>query len=94
MITGKLDDICVDKAERDLVTVLAKRANLLKFLLESSSIGFLRAVISRNVNKNRTTIFFSFLIGAMWRSNQIGTPEVVVARTCSHLRRGGRIQFG
>lgn len=80
LITGKLDDICVDKAERERVTVLAKRANLLKFLVESSSIGFLRAVISRNVNKNNTTMFFSFLIGAIWSSNQMGTPVVVAIR--------------
>lgn len=77
-ITGKLDDICVDNAERERVTVLARRANLLKFLLESSSIGFFRAVISRKVNKNKTTTFFSFLIGAIWSNNQIGTPALFV----------------
>lgn len=78
LITLKLDVVCGAKPERERVTVRARRANLLRFLAESSSIGFLRAVISRKVIKYKTMLFFSFLIGATDRRTQIGMPVVVV----------------
>ena len=41
---------------------------------ESSSIGCLKAVMSLKVQRNRTTLSCSFLIGAIFTKNQTGIP--------------------
>lgn len=44
-------------------------------LEESSSIGCLKAVMSLNVQRNRTTFSCSFRMGAIFTKNQTGVPE-------------------
>ena len=44
--------------------------------LESSSIGCLRAVISLNVQRNRTTISLSFFMGEMCSNSHRGVPAI------------------
>ena len=41
---------------------------------ESSSIGCLKAVMSLKVQRNRTTLSCSFLIGAIFTKNHTGIP--------------------
>lgn len=74
LIMERWEENCWVKADLLRVTERANFANLLNPLEASSSIGCFKAVISLNVNKNKTTTFRSFLIGAMWRSSQSGEP--------------------
>ncbi len=66
-------------ASKDLfrVTDLAKRANLLRPLAESSSIGCLNAVMSMNVHRNSTTESLSLVTGAMCIETHIGVSFFV-----------------
>ena len=50
--------------------------NIPPISLESSSIGCLSAIISLKVQRKRTTISLSFLIGDMCIKSQRGVPEI------------------
>jgi hypothetical protein len=43
--------------------------------LVSSSMGCLRAVMSRNVHRNKTTVLRSFLTGEIWSRSHSGIPR-------------------
>ncbi len=74
-ITGRCDENCCANTDRLRVTDRASRANLLNPFAASSSIGCFNAVMSRNVSKNRTTMSFSFLIGAICNNSHNGVPN-------------------
>lgn len=64
------------RTDLDLVTDLASFANLERPpLLSSVSMGCFRAVMSRNVSRNRTTRSRSFLMGAICSSSHSGVSE-------------------
>ena len=82
-------DNCDARAVLDRVTDLASLANFERPPFVSSSIGCLRAVMSRNVQRNSTTILRSFFTGDICKRSHSGVPESKCIVTQGGSRCGG-----
>lgn len=62
-------------------------------LVVSSSMGCLKTVMSLKVQRNRTTLSFSFLIGATCMYSHTGLPDLAEERKYENKKIGMRYEW-